>query len=141
MARNDWQLQLVDPTGKVWELGNMGYAASTGETSYALFKVREYLLSEECNWNGKDFVLAGVWQTFLNSAFYPYHNFRLVWGPVPNSPSEIGKFSAYSNGKDIEWHLVYSSNGRVQKLLSGSLPEGWWELEEEERAYQLENVL
>lgn len=138
MARKEWQLQLVDPQGKVWNLGGMGYASSTREVSYVLNQVAEFLEGEECNWVGKEFVLADVWQTLLNENFHPYHNFRLVWGPIPSS---LEPFSQYPNGRDIEWHLVYTSNGRVHECLSGFLPEGWWDLEEQERDHQLQNVL
>lgn len=137
MARN-WQLQLIDPQGKTWELGGMGYASASGETSYALNHIAEYLESD-CDWSGKDFVLADVWQTLINEGFHPYHCFRLVWGPIPKK--EIKAYSQYPNGRDIEWHLVFVANGQIKECLSGSLPEGWWELDEEERQHQLQNVL
>jgi hypothetical protein len=139
MTRKKWQMQLIDPQGKTWELGSIGYAASTPELSYVLGQVTDYLESEDCDWAGKDFVLADVWQCILNERLHPYHNFRLVWGSVPKK--ELKEFSQYPNGRDIDWHLVYQSNGQIQECFSGSLPEGWWELEESERDHQLQNVL
>jgi hypothetical protein len=139
MTRNNWQLQLIDPQGKTWGLGDMGYASASGETNHVLHKIKEYLESDSCNRAGREFVLADVWQTLLNEGFHPYHCFRLVWGAIPKK--EIKAHSQYPNGKEVDWHLVFVANGHIKECLSGSLPEGWWELDEDERQHQLQNVL
>lgn len=124
-------------------MGAWGNAASTGEVSHVLNKVSEYLESSECNYTGKNFILADVWQTILNGSFYPYHSFRLIWGTPPERVSEVKEFSCYPNGVAEDWYFCYLSNntGRVKVLLSGKLPDGWWELDEEDRYHQLQNVL
>lgn len=140
MSKKDWQLQLQDPTGKVWALGSMGYASSTPELSYVLNQVKEYLQSGECTWSGKEFVLVDVYQTLLNRGFHPYHNFRLVWGRPPVS-RVLTDCNPYPDGCHTNWHLCYESNGRVQICTSGSLPDGWWDLDEAERCHRLQNLM
>lgn len=139
MTRKKWQMQLIDPQGKTWELGSIGYAASTPELSYVLGRVKEYLESDSCTLCSKHFVLADVWQTLINESLHPYHSLRLVWGSIPER--EVKPHSAYPNGRDIEWHLLWVGNGQVDVCTSGSLPEGWWDLDEDERQHQLQNVL
>lgn len=134
-----WQLQLVDPQGKMWELGSMGYTSASGETQWVLSQIEEYL-QKKCKYNGKEFVLADVKETILNDSFHPYHNFRLVWGKVPLYSSEIEEYSQYPNGKDTKWSFLYIANDNIRTLLSGSLPVGWWELDEEERNYRLQTL-
>ena len=134
-----WKLQLVSPEGEVLSLGELSNVHSIGETSIALMHIESYLQSEQCNWVGKQFVLLDLHQMLLNNDFHEYHNFRLVWGTIPQK--KVGEFAQWPNGKDTQWHLCYESNGRVQECLSGELPEGWWELSEEDRDHQLQNIL
>ena len=140
MTKKDWQLQLQDPTGKVWVLGELGYASSTPELSHVLSKVRKYLQSEECTWSGKEFVLADLYQMMLNANFYQYHCFRIVWGAAPTWECRgLDNYSPYPNGRDTVWHLCYESNGRVEVCMGSNLPDNWWQMDDHEQDQWLEH--
>lgn len=128
----DWNLQLVSPSGKVFNLGGMGYASSTVEHSYVMSEIRAFLSAS--NLTQREFLLEGLHQMLLNEGFHRWHGYRLVWGDAsPESPHV-----AYPNGRDTKWTLYRLINGRTKVLLQGELPGNWWDLEIEDRQWLAE---
>lgn len=130
----NWKMQLVSPKGEVVDVGSMGNASGTFETTLAIREIVKYL--EECNTCGKDLVLMGPDQMMLNQSLRRYHNFRLAWGD--NNPG--GEFSCYPNGKDLNWKLYWIGGGLSEVVLEGTLPSEWWTWDDEERYTFLRRV-
>ena len=124
---NKWKVQLVSPSGEVVGEESYGYASTTPEMSLAFREIEKFL--KNCNWNTKEIVLLDISQMLSNEALFGWHNFRLSWGEL----NPLKDFAAYPNGEDTHWTLFYYSNGALQKLLQGSLPDDWWHLSSTER--------
>ena len=131
--RSQWKMQLIAPSGKVFDMGEMGYAASTQEHSYVMPQIVEFL--KNSNYTNTELILESPTQALLHHGFWPFHGYRLVWGdadPVTDS------YAAYPNGRDLNWKLYRLSNEQTEVYLEGSLPENWWEMSEAEQQVFLE---
>lgn len=128
-----WNLQLTSPNGQTFDLGGLGYASSTLEHGYVMPEIRRFLAAS--NLTQKDFLLSGLQQMLLNSSFYRWHGYRLVWGDASPEDEHV----AYPNGEDLKWSLYRLINGKTELLISGCLPSDWWDLDREDR-YQLVNA-
>ena len=134
MTKFDWKLQLVSPSGDIFDVGTMGYASSTLEHSYIFPQIKEFL--EGSTLTQREFVLEDLTQMLLNPGFHRFHGYRVAWGS--HSPEE--RYSAYPNGQDLDWTLYRLINGQTRTLVQGKLPENWWDLDEDER-YQIVEAL
>lgn len=123
----NWNLQLVSPSGEIFELGGLGYASSGIEHSYVMPEIRAFL--PESNLTQREFLLADLHQMLLNPNFQQWHGYRLAWGDAQPEDAH----AAYPNGRDTRWTLYRLINGQTRVLLQGELPENWWDLEIEER--------
>lgn len=126
-----WSLQLVSPNGSILDMGQLGYAARVQAHSYIEPEILEWL--ENSNLTNLEILKEDLWQGLLLRSLLDFHGYRLIWG------GGEGQFSAYPNGKDLNWYLVRLINGKVETLLSGSLPDNWHDLDMDDRQWLVEN--
>ena len=64
-------------------------------------------------------------------------NLELVWGSVF---APITEYSYASNVVDLDWFLIWVANGVREVVVSGSLPDKWFIMDESEQNNILENL-
>jgi hypothetical protein len=132
-----WTMKLVSPKGEEFTMDNNfgGYASSVVEHSFVFPLFREFL-SKDQEYN-KFLLTVGASQALLNETFMQFHSYRLAWGNANPTDPHV----AYPNGVDTNWTIYRCSNGNQNIILSGSLPDNWWNLEDGERQVLAEECL
>lgn len=130
-----WRVALISPKGEVVDATTLGYDNAVPAASLVYGEIREYLQSPTCTWCGADTVVRDVAQMLGLSGLRQWHNFRLAWGDA--DPNEA--YAECPNGRDTKWTLYFCANGRNSVVLTGQLPEGWWEMDEDDQYEYLLN--
>jgi hypothetical protein len=82
-------------------------------------------------------VLRGPSQMLSLNELKAWHCFRLAWG----DGDPLADYADSPNGRDDDWTLYFCSNGRKQPILAGKLPDGWWDMDDDEHYHYLQNVM
>jgi hypothetical protein len=133
-----WKQALVreDRSGnqEIVSIRDYGYNSGDWGVIYAIPEIRKWLEANS-NYCGSELVLMDVCQMLMLSSLLEWHNFRVAWGDEKPSAT-----SYYSNKKKgLEWKFYLCSNGNDDLLTSGTLPDDWWELNDEGRSWHLQN--
>jgi hypothetical protein len=135
-----WQMKLIAPNGEelLMDQNFGGYAGTCAEHTFVMCAWRKWLAEEDDSIPSHNLLRLAGSQALLNSAFMQFHNYRLTWGDT--NPLE-SVHVCYPNGRDLNWSIYWCANGIQRLKLSGSLPEGWWDMDEEERQFLAEECL
>jgi hypothetical protein len=124
-----WRTALIAPSGEIVDVATCGNDFVTAANAMAFKEIKKYLCGDGAILCSASLVAMDVSQMLGIGALKNWHSLRMAWGDSDPSDSS----SVYPNGRDREWHLYWCGNGEKDVLLSGLLPEGWWEMDEDER--------
>ena len=125
-----WTIQLVSPDGTAVDYRTFGHLSSVPAESFPTRAVTRYLLERSDLLSGREIILKDPHRALMDDSFHEWHSFRLSWGD--QDPRE--KFAASPDGRSTDWHLWLIANGKTEKLISGSLPVGWWDMNTDEQS-------
>jgi hypothetical protein len=93
-----------------FDMGSLGDAAAAQDERYILHFVKEWF-DENPQLTGTELIRADITQALLNNNLLPFHTYRLE-----------------QNGST--YTLRRYINGKVEDLISFSLPKNWWDVDE-----------
>jgi hypothetical protein len=132
----EWKTAIISPEGEVVFMETLGYSAVVAAEVYAHHFIKKHYRENP----GEIFSALMVKHTSQMLALAELRrmtNLELVWG-TPDSA--ITDHSHAPNGVDLDWFLIWAANGVRQIVVSGSLPDGWFEMDEYQQDELLEGV-
>lgn len=132
--KKTWRIALVAPDGEILSSKGLGHSSSPAASIVAYHAIREFLPTT--NWACKDLLCMDVGQMLELSRLRSWHCYRLAWG----DRDPLDRDSVYPNGIDRTWTLYFCSNGSNKVLLTGELPEHWWDWSVDDRYHYIQNL-
>jgi hypothetical protein len=123
-----WKQAIISPEGEIVYMESLGYSAVNASSVYAHHFIKKYYQGKP-NARFAALMVNHTAQMLALPELRRMTRLELVWG---SKDSAITEYSYASNVVDLDWFLVWVANGTREVVVSGSLPDGWFEMEWEQ---------
>ena len=124
----EWKTAIISPEGEIVYMETLGYSAVNASSVYAHHFIKKYYQSNSTA-RFASLMVKHTAQMLALPELRRMTKLELVWG---SKDSAITEYSYASNDVDLDWFLLWVANGVREVVVSGSLPNGWFEMEWEQ---------